>query len=68
MENMSMDDLKQRPLWFLWMYKAKGGKPTKVPFAADGGQTGTDRAHEDTWVSYSEAVKAQKNIPVLASV
>ena len=60
MESMSMDDLKQRPLWFLWMYKAKGGKPTKVPFAADGGQTGTDKAREDTWVPYAKAVDAQK--------
>lgn len=60
---MSMDDLKQRPLWFLWMYKAKGGKPTKVPFAADGCQTGTDKAHEDTWVPYAKAVDAQKKYP-----
>lgn len=63
MESMSMDDLKQRPLWFLWMYKAKDGKPTKVPFAADGGQTGTDKAHEDTWVPYAKAVDVQKKYP-----
>ena len=43
-------------IWFLWSAKpGKNGKVTKVPFAANGGATGTDDAHKGTWVSFDDA-------------
>jgi len=56
MEDMTVDELKNKKLWFLWSAKpAKNGKVTKIPFSANGGATGTDDAHKDTWVSFDEA-------------
>lgn len=60
MENMSINDLKQMRIWILWQYKVKNGKTTKVPFAANGGKTGTNEEYRHTWVTYDEAVAAQK--------
>ncbi|NCD10437.1 MAG: DNA primase, partial [Negativicutes bacterium] len=55
----SMQELKQMRIWFLWRWGAdKNGKPTKNPFAANGGATGIDDAHSNTWVYYDEAVAA----------
>lgn len=55
----SMQELKQMRIWFLWRWGVdKNGKPTKNPFAANGGSTGTDDAHSNTWVTYDEAVAA----------
>lgn len=55
----SMHELKQMRIWFPWCLVAdKNGKPTKKPFAANGGKTGTDDAHSSTWVYYDEAVAA----------
>lgn len=43
MGDMTVDELKSKKLWFLWSAKpGKNGKVTKVPFAANGGATGTD--------------------------
>lgn len=43
MGDMTVDELKDKKLWFLWSAKTgKNGKVTKVPFAANGGATGTD--------------------------
>ena len=52
-----MQELKQMRIWFLWRWGTdNNGKPTKYPFAANGGQTGTDDAHSNTWVTYDAAV------------
>lgn len=51
MGDMTVDELKDKKLWFLWSAKpGRNGKVTKVPFAANGGATGTDDAHKGTWV------------------
>lgn len=43
MGDMTVDELKDKKLWFLWSAKpGRNGKVTKVPFAANGGATGTD--------------------------
>mgnify|MGYP002602739368 FL=1 len=56
MGDMTVDELKDKKLWFLWSAKpGKNGKVTKVPFAANGGATGTDDAHKGTWVSFDDA-------------
>lgn len=48
-------------IWVLWrLSETKDGKMTKIPFAASGGETGTDEKHRGTWVSYDDAVKAAK--------
>ena len=40
MGDMTVDELKDKKLWFLWSAKpGKNGKVTKVPFAANGGTT-----------------------------
>ena len=42
MGDMTVDELKDKKLWFLWSAKpGRNGKVTKVPFAANGGATGT---------------------------
>lgn len=47
MGDMTVDELKDKKLWFLWSAKpGRNGKVTKVPFAANGGATGTDDAHK----------------------
>ena len=60
MGDMTVDELKSKKLWFLWSAKpGKNGKVTKVPFAANGGATGTDDAHKGTWVSFDDAESAR---------
>lgn len=60
MGDMTMDELKDKKLWFLWSAKpGRNGKVTKVPFAANGGATGTDDAHKGTWVSFDDAESAR---------
>lgn len=57
---MTVEELKDKNLWFLWSAKpGKNGKVTKVPFAANGGATGTDDAHKGTWVSFDDAESAR---------
>ena len=59
MGDMTVDELKSKKLWFLWSAKpGKNGKVTKVPFAANGGATGTDDAHKGTWVSFNAAKRS----------
>lgn len=56
MGDMTVEELKEKKLWFLWSTKpAKNGKVTKVPFSANGGATGTDDAHKGTWVKFDDA-------------
>ena len=60
MGDMTVEELKDKNLWFLWSAKpSKNGKVTKVPFAANGGATGTDYAHKGTWVSFDDAESAR---------
>ena len=60
MGDMTVDELKSKKLWFLWSAKpGRNGKVTKVPFAANGGATGTDDAHKGTWVSFDDAESAR---------
>ena len=60
MGDMTMDELKDKKLWFLWSAKpGRNWKVTKVPFAANGGATGTDDAHKGTWVSFDDAESAR---------
>ncbi len=55
----SMQEIKQMRVWFLWRWDTnENGKPTKVPFAASGGATGTDENWRHTWITYDEAVAA----------
>ena len=60
MGDMTVDELKDKKLWFLWSAKpGRNGKVTKVPFAANGGATGTDDAHKGTWVPFDAAESAR---------
>ena len=60
MGDMTVDELKDKKLWFLWSAKpGRNGKVTKVPFAANGGATETDDAHKGTWVSFDDAESAR---------
>ena len=60
MGDMTVEELKEKKMWFLWSAKpAKNGKVTKVPFSASGGATGTDDAHSGTWVSFDDADAAR---------
>ena len=60
MGDMTVDELKDKNLWFLWSAKpGRNGKVTKVPFTANGGATGTDDAHKGTWVSFDDAESAR---------
>lgn len=60
MGDMTVDELKDKKLWFLWSAKpGRNGKVTKVTFAANGGATGTDDAHKGTWVSFDDAESAR---------
>lgn len=43
MENIIVDVLENKKLWFLWSAKpAKNGKVPKIPFSANGGAIGND--------------------------
>ncbi len=54
-----MAALKAQCVWFLWRWESrKDDKPTKVPFAVNGGPTGTSDKWSHTWVTYDEAVAA----------
>ena len=66
MGDMTVDELKDKKLWFLWSAKpGKNGKVTKVPFAAYGGATGTDDAHKGTWVSFDDAESARNQFQAI---
>lgn len=63
MQENPMQELMEMKIWFLWIRKKdKNGRMTKKPIAANGGATGTDSAHQHTWVTYKEAVTAQAEL------
>lgn len=46
-------------IWFPWRWETeKNDKRKKMPFAANGGTTGTNETYQHTWVCYEDAVKA----------
>lgn len=50
-----MKELMQMRIWICWKYCQSRGEMKKVPFSTDGGETGVDEAHRDTWSTYEEA-------------
>lgn len=58
----SMQELKQMRIWFPWRWETdKNGNPTKVPFAINGGPTGTDMKWSHTWGTYKDVFVAKEN-------
>lgn len=65
----AMQELMDMKIWMLWRWATdQNGKPTKKPFAAGGGPTGTDDKWSHTWVTYNEAVKAKEHNSIAAGV
>ncbi|SCP98366.1 phage/plasmid primase, P4 family [Anaerobium acetethylicum] len=65
----AMQELMDMKIWMLWRWAIdQNGKPTKKPFAAKGGATGTDDTWSNTWVTYNEAVKAKEHNSVAVGV
>ena len=58
--NENVMELKEQKIWLCWNFREKGGKKTKVPIAASGEKTGTDKAHSSTWVTFDEAQRAAR--------
>lgn len=57
-----MKNLKEIKIWICWKYENDNNeKITKIPYSAYGSKTGTSKNYERTWVSYNNAVQAQKN-------
>ena len=54
----TIDDVKQMPIWLLWCKQNRGGKVSKIPFAASGKPSGTSETYRDTWVTHAEALQA----------
>ena len=66
MGDMTVDELKDKKLWFLWSAKpGKNGKVSKVPFVANGGATRTDDAHKGTRVFFDDAESARNQFQAL---
>lgn len=55
-----MQNLKLMRIWSPCWVKAGGDQVKKIPFAASGGATGTNKKYQHTWVTYGEAVAAAK--------
>ena len=53
-----MEKLKQRPIWVCCKIAEENGRKTKIPCAASGGATGTNKKYAHTWVTYKEAMEA----------
>src|SRR5688572_16820083 len=50
------DDLTERDQWVLWRFEARNGKPTKVPYQANG--RAADSTNPGTWTTFEEALGA----------
>lgn len=56
-----MQELMDMKIWFLWRYATgKNGKITKVPFAANGGVTGTNDEYSSTWGTHDDAIAVKE--------
>ena len=51
------EELTALPQWVTWRTEEREGKPTKVPYRADG-QGRASTTNPDTWAPYDEAVLA----------
>ena len=53
-----MNELKSKPIWVTWKYKADGGKlPISVITERE---TGADPSHSHEWVSFDELSNTDK--------
>ena len=59
-ERSHMQELKKQNVWACWKYVSKGGRMTKMPFAAAGGATGTSPDHSGEWTDFVSAAAAAK--------
>ena len=48
----TFDALAKRDLWVVWKTVARGGKPTKVPYAIDGRSASS--TNPETWSTLAE--------------
>lgn len=55
-------ELMEMRIWFPWRKELKDGRINKIPFAANGGATGTSGNYAHTWVTYEEAVSAAEQV------
>ena len=53
-----MQELMDMRIWFLWHKELVKERINKIPFAANGGATGTNEKYRCTWVTYNEAICA----------
>lgn len=56
---MDIEDLKKQHIWVCFILTQKENHLDKDPISAYGTETGSDKAHAHTWVTYDEAVKAK---------
>ena len=57
---VTLQELKQLPIWVCWRKSQKEGRITKRPVSAGGGPTGTTEQYRSTWVTYKAAIAAAK--------
>jgi len=55
--NTIPDELSNRAQWVVWRSESRGGKPTKVPYAAATGSKASS-TDPDTWATFDVAVEA----------
>ena len=55
---LSLQELKQMPVWVCWRSVRKGNRITKVPVSPLGGGTGSDPQHRHTWTNFDTALAA----------
>jgi Primase C terminal 1 (PriCT-1) len=55
------DDLAELDQWLLWRYEARQGKPTKVPFTADGRRASS--TNPANWTGFEAALKCWSRFP-----
>lgn len=56
-------ELTARPQWVTWRYETREGKPTKVPYRADGGGHAS-HGNAATWATFDDAIAAYRRNPV----
>ena len=55
---MTLDELKKRRQWVCWKLEQKDGRPTKIPYGADGFAIGTNEKYRPRWTTFEEAISA----------
>ena len=56
----ALDFLAEEPRWVAWRSEDRGGRPTKIPYAATGGMAKTD--NPSTWASRAAAAQLAARI------